>query len=175
MNTQETRQTTSETEHSSIPWHNPNYQSPIRRQTKEWRAPKETIVPPAAQLAFAGFEDAVETRVLAMYTAQKRYRQDPCMAVDEAVTEVAASDFPVLEEKILKTIELVKSARVAQAAAERDAGRLREQLEQNQEEIDRLRAELVGLRRDREEAKTRVEKLIRQIDHLIQAEPETTR
>ena len=94
------------------------------------------------------------------------------MSADEAITEATAGDFPVLEEKILKTIELVKSARAAQAAAERDAGRLREQLEQSQEEIDRLRAELIGLRRDREEARARVEKLIRQIDHLIQAEPE---
>ncbi len=94
------------------------------------------------------------------------------MAVEDVMTEVAASDFPVLEEKILKTIELVKAARAAQAAAERDAGRLREQLEQNQEEIDRLRAELIGLRRDREEARGRVERLIKQIDHLIQAEPE---
>jgi len=94
------------------------------------------------------------------------------MAVEDVITEVPASDFPLLEEKILKTIELVKAARASQAAAERDANRLREQLEQNQEEIDRLRAELIGLRRDREEARSRVERLIRQIDQLIQAEPE---
>lgn len=94
------------------------------------------------------------------------------MAVEEAMTEIPASDFAQLEEKIVKTIELVKAARTAQAAAERDAGRLREQLEQSQEEIDRLRTELIGLRRDREEARGRVERLIRQIDHLIQAEPE---
>ena len=53
-----------------------------------------------------------------------------------------------------------------------DAVLYRAELEQNQEEIDRLRAELIGLRRDREEARSRVERLIRQIDQLIQAEPE---
>ena len=94
------------------------------------------------------------------------------MPVEDTMTEVTASDFPVLEEKILKTIELVKAAREAQAAAERDAGRLREQLDQSQEEIDRLRAELIGLRRDREQARGRIEKLIKQIDHLIEEESE---
>jgi len=90
------------------------------------------------------------------------------MSIEDAVMEVPANDLPTLEEKILKTIELVRSARAAQAAAERDSVRLREQLDERQEEVDRLRSELIGLRRDREEARGRVEKLIKQIDLLVQ-------
>lgn len=79
----------------------------------------------------------------------------------------STEDFPALEEKIYKTIELLKSAREAKAAAERDANRLRDQLEQREEELDLLRAEVVGLRKEREEVRGRVEKILKQIDQLV--------
>ena len=89
-----------------------------------------------------------------------------------AVETMAPSkaDFKSLEEKVLRTIELLKSAREAKAAAERDAARLREQLNEREEEADTLRHELVGLRRDREEVRTRVEKMLDQIEALTSEE-----
>jgi hypothetical protein len=89
-----------------------------------------------------------------------------------AVETMAPSkaDFKSLEEKVLRTIELLKSAREAKAAAERDAARLREQLNEREEEADALRQELVGLRRDREEVRTRVEKMLGQIEALTAEE-----
>jgi chromosome segregation ATPase len=89
-----------------------------------------------------------------------------------AVETVAPSkaDFKSLEEKVLRTIELLKSAREAKAAAERDAARLREQLNEREEEADTLRQELVGLRREREEVRTRVEKMLDQIEALTAEE-----
>jgi len=89
-----------------------------------------------------------------------------------AVETIAPSkaDFKSLEEKILRTIELLKSAREAKAAAERDAARLREQLNEREEEADSLRQELVGLRREREEVRTRVEKMLGQIEALTAEE-----
>jgi chromosome segregation ATPase len=80
---------------------------------------------------------------------------------------VASEDFPALEEKIYKAIELLKSAREAKAMAERDANRLREQLEQREEEVDLLRSEVVSLRKEREEVRGRVEKMLKQIDQLV--------
>jgi len=82
--------------------------------------------------------------------------------------EVAPSsaDFKSLEEKILRTIELLKSAREAKAVAERDAARLREELNEREEELDTMRQELVALRREREEVRTRVEKMLGQIESL---------
>lgn len=77
-------------------------------------------------------------------------------------------DFPALEEKIYKAIELLKSAREAQAAAERDTNRLRDQLEQREEELELVRAEVVSLRKEREEVRGRVEKMLKQIDTLVQ-------
>jgi chromosome segregation ATPase len=92
----------------------------------------------------------------------------PANAVETAVPSKA--DFKSLEEKVLRTIELLKSAREAKAAAERDVARLREQLNEREEEADTLRQELVGLRRDREEVRTRVEKMLDQIEALTAEE-----
>jgi len=92
----------------------------------------------------------------------------PANAVETVVPSKA--DFKSLEEKVLRTIELLKSAREAKAAAERDAARLREQLNEREEEADTLRHELVGLRRDREEVRTRVEKMLDQIEALTSEE-----
>ena len=85
-----------------------------------------------------------------------------------AAVEVTPStaDFKSLEEKILRTIELLKSAREGKAAAERDASRLREQLNEREEEVETMRQELVGFRREREEVRTRVEKMLDQIEAL---------
>ena len=87
-------------------------------------------------------------------------------AVRDLDTEIPADDFQSLEEKIYRTIELLKVAREAKAASERDAARLRAQLEEREEQLDALRREMVSLRREREEVRTRVEKMLKQIDAL---------
>ena len=85
----------------------------------------------------------------------------------ETETRTGGDDFPALEEKIYKAIELLKSAREGKAAAERDSNRLREQLEQREEELDVLRGEMIALRKEREEVRGRVEKMLKQIDALV--------
>jgi chromosome segregation ATPase len=80
--------------------------------------------------------------------------------------EISADEFHALEEKVYKTIELLKSAREGKAAVERDVARMREQLELREEEVDSLKSEIVALRKEREEVRTRVEKMLKQIDEL---------
>ena len=92
----------------------------------------------------------------------------PAMRVETENEKTAGEDFPALEEKIYKAIELLKSTREAKAAAERDSNRLRDQLEQREEELDVLRTEVVSLRKEREEVRSRVEKLLKQIDSLVE-------
>jgi len=87
---------------------------------------------------------------------------------EEVATQVPADDFQALEEKVYRTIELYKSAREARAAAERDAQRLREQLEEREEEVDTLRREMVRLRKEREDIRGRVEKMLTQIETLAE-------
>jgi predicted nucleic acid-binding Zn-ribbon protein len=88
--------------------------------------------------------------------------------VEEVSAEVPTEDFQALEEKVYRTIELYKAAKEARATAERDAKRLREQLEEREEENEPLRRELVQLRKDREDIRARVEKMLGQMDSLTQ-------
>jgi predicted nucleic acid-binding Zn-ribbon protein len=87
---------------------------------------------------------------------------------EELTTQVPADEFKALEEKVYRTIELYKSARDARAASERDAQRLRGQLEEREEQIDSLRREMVRLRKEREEIRARVEKMLQQIESMAQ-------
>ena len=86
--------------------------------------------------------------------------------VEEVAAEVPAEDFQALEEKVYRTIELYKAAKEARATAERDAKRLREQLEEREEENEGMRRELVQLRKDREDIRDRVEKMLSQMESL---------
>lgn len=85
---------------------------------------------------------------------------------DEVSAQVPTEDFQALEEKVYRTIELYKSAKEARVAAERDVKRLREQMEEREEENDQMRRELVQLRREREEIRSRVEKMLGQMEEL---------
>lgn len=86
--------------------------------------------------------------------------------VEEVPVEVPADDFQALEEKVYRTIEMYKAAREASATSERDVQRLRAQLEERDEEVETLRREAVQLRKDREEVRSRVEKMLGQIDAI---------
>lgn len=77
---------------------------------------------------------------------------------------VSADEFQALEEKIYRAVELLKSAREAKAIAERDVSRLREQLEFREEEIETMRGQVMTLRREREDVRTRVEKMLKQLE-----------
>ena len=102
----------------------------------------------------------------------KALRELDCDTEVPASKEVPASneDFPALEEKIYKAIEQLKAARAARTAAERSVARLREQLDHRAGELDSLRTEVVTLRKEREEVRNRVEKLLKQIDQMIEEE-----
>ena len=89
-------------------------------------------------------------------------------AVRELSPDTSSDEFVSLEEKVYRTIELLKAAREAKSAAERDASRVREQLELREEEVETLRSEITGLRKEREDVKSRVEKILKQIDDLTE-------
>ena len=90
-------------------------------------------------------------------------------AAERIVEQAPADDFRVLEEKIYRTIELYKASRQAQAAAEREVHRLRQQLEDREQELTTLRREAVQLKKEREEIRDRVEKMLEQIESIAEA------
>lgn len=90
-------------------------------------------------------------------------------AVETVADQVPADHFQALEQKIYRTIEMFKSAREAQASAQNDARRLRQELEDRDQELDALRRETVQLKKEREEIRARVEKMLAQIDSIAEA------
>src|SRR5579863_1581355 len=88
--------------------------------------------------------------------------------VEQAAEQSSTDDFQALEDKIFRTIEMYKSARQAQMAAERDAQRVRQQLEEREEQLVALRREAVQLRKEREEIRGRVEKMLEQIESIAE-------
>ncbi|MGA7769403.1 MAG: hypothetical protein ABR881_13960 [Candidatus Sulfotelmatobacter sp.] len=93
----------------------------------------------------------------------------PLNAVEQVAEQVPTDDFQALEEKIYRTIEMYKAARQAQAVAERDAQRLRQQMQDREEELVTLRRETVRLKKEREEIRGRVEKMLEQIESIAEA------
>ena len=89
--------------------------------------------------------------------------------VEHVADQVPADDFQALEEKVYRTIEMYKAARQGQATAERDVQRLRQQMEDREEELVRLRRETVQLKKEREDIRGRVEKMLAQIESLAEA------
>ncbi len=87
-------------------------------------------------------------------------------AAEQVTEQVPVDDFQALEDKVYRTIEMYKSAREAKSVAERDTQRLRQQLEEREEELDGLRREMVRLRKEREEIRGRVEKMLGQIESI---------
>src|ERR1700735_1603331 len=90
-------------------------------------------------------------------------------AVQQVAEAVSADDFQALEDKIYRTIEMYKAARQAQATAERDAQRLRQQMEEREEQLVALRREAGQLRKEREEIRSRVGKMLEQIETIAEA------
>jgi chromosome segregation ATPase len=89
-------------------------------------------------------------------------------AVEQVTEQVPVDDLQALEDKIYRTIEMYKAARAAQTAAERDAQRVRQQLEERDEQLVALRREAVQLRKEREEIRGRVEKMLGQIESIAE-------
>jgi len=90
-------------------------------------------------------------------------------AMEQVSDKVPADDFQALEEKIYRTIEMYKAARQAQTSAERDAQRLRQQLEERDQELVTLRRDSVQLKKEREVIRGRVEKMLEQIESIAEA------
>ena len=116
------------------------------------------------------------------------------LAVEETQIPLAADDFNALEQRVLRLIELVRSERDARAAAEarvqsletsvkslEESGlnaeqrviSLEERLEQANGKIAQLTeegaqsvAQLGSLEKERETVRTRVEKLLKQLDAI---------
>ena len=74
--------------------------------------------------------------------------------------------FQKLEEKIARAIEVVKRVQSEKRALEQELERVRSASKERSREWEAQERELIALRREREEVRERVEKLLDQIDAL---------
>ncbi len=78
--------------------------------------------------------------------------------------------FERLEEKLLKAIELFKRAQTEKRALEQEVEKLKVQTKERAQALSEMERELIALRREREDVRSRVEKLLERIDVLTRPE-----
>ncbi|MGA2349300.1 MAG: hypothetical protein ABSF70_02620 [Terracidiphilus sp.] len=100
--------------------------------------------------------------------AEEAQREKP---VAEPVAEssdmtLSVDEFSALEERILRTVNLVKQERQARAAAEEHAAKAELLLREQAPLTERLQKEVSALRGERDHVRQRVERLLAQLDSL---------
>jgi len=75
--------------------------------------------------------------------------------------------FQRLEEKLGKAIEIFKQAQTDKRALQQEVEKLRGDMKERTQERGGLEREVIALRREREDIKARLEKLLQRLDGLI--------
>jgi chromosome segregation ATPase len=78
--------------------------------------------------------------------------------------------FQKLEERLTKVLELFKRTQGEKHALEHEVEKLRANSKEHAKTLQTLERELVGLRREREEVRERIEKLLQRIDVLTSSD-----
>ena len=90
------------------------------------------------------------------------------MSTSTISSGISADEFQALEQKVLRAVEIVKKEREARAAAEAEIASLREQLAAQKSNARAVETELTTLNKERDQVRLRVEKMLQQIDELLQ-------
>ena len=77
---------------------------------------------------------------------------------------MASDDFQALEERVLRTVELLKGERELRFSVEQHASRLTSRVDEQAAQLVRLEEQLAGLLKEREAVRQRIERLLKQID-----------
>ena len=79
---------------------------------------------------------------------------------------LSADDFSALEDRVVRAVELVKRERQARLAAEERAARAEAQASEHGPALAQMKEEIRSLRRERDEVRQRIERLLKQLDSL---------
>jgi uncharacterized coiled-coil DUF342 family protein len=82
------------------------------------------------------------------------------------------NQFERLEEKLLKAIELFKRTQAEKRSLELEVEKLKAEIKEHAQGNSALDKELIALRKEREDVRSRVEKLLERIDGLTATEAE---
>jgi len=87
-------------------------------------------------------------------------------AVQDQELPLAADDFSALEQRVLRTVELLKTERAARAAAEQRIEELEFRVLELKEQNDNSTAQIEALQQERVAVRGRVERLLKQLDDI---------
>jgi chromosome segregation ATPase len=82
--------------------------------------------------------------------------------------------FERLEEKLLRAIELFKRTQTEKRALEQEVEKLKVEAKERAQTLSAMERELIALRREREDVRARVEKLLERIDVLTSPDSESS-
>jgi len=88
------------------------------------------------------------------------------LTLQEAELPMELDDFSALEERVRRTVELVKHERSARADAEKNVARLEGLLNAQSSLLEQAKEQMKTIEREREQIRQRVERLLKQIDEI---------
>ena len=88
------------------------------------------------------------------------------LALNDAELNVTADDFNALEQRVLRTVELLKKEREARATAEQNASTLQQLLDEQSAQLHQAQEQVKAFEQERETVRQRVERLLHQLDEI---------
>jgi chromosome segregation ATPase len=88
------------------------------------------------------------------------------LALNDAELNVTADDFNALEQRVLRTVELLKKEREARATAEQNATTLQQLLDEQSAQLTKVQEQVKAFEQERETVRQRVERLLNQLDEI---------
>ena len=85
---------------------------------------------------------------------------------DTPTETLPADDFSLLEQRVLRAVELLKAEREARATAEGNATTLQQLLDEQSAHLADAEARLKTLETEREQVRSRVERMMKQLDEI---------
>jgi len=88
------------------------------------------------------------------------------LALNDAELNVTADDFNALEQRVLRTVDLLKKEREARATAEQNAATLQQLLDEQSAELSKVQEQVRAFEQERDTVRQRVERLLHQLDEI---------
>jgi chromosome segregation ATPase len=88
------------------------------------------------------------------------------LAFQPTEATVGADDFAALEQRIMRTVDLLKAERSARVAAEDQVAELQQRLDAQTADTQEVASEIEAYKSERDLVRTRIERLLRQLDEL---------
>ena len=88
------------------------------------------------------------------------------LALNDAELNLTADDFNALEQRVLRTVELLKKEREARATAEQNATTLQQLLDEQSVQLTKVQEQVKAFEQERETVRQRVERLLNQLDEI---------